>query len=93
MQRMPGSRLVGQDASCAARSSPSCSTPTSPGEPQALTVGTVEADGQWSPAPALPITVNRYEMTVSFRFTALGEGDWTIDDVYVDPYKKGRPAL
>jgi hypothetical protein len=63
------------------------------GEPQSVAIGTLEADGEWAPAPPLPITVNTYEMTVAFRFTAVGEGDWTIDDVYVDPYRKGRPAL
>jgi hypothetical protein len=21
------------------------------------------------------------------------DGEWTIDDVYVDPYRKGRPTL
>lgn len=62
------------------------------GEPQTLTIGTLDGDGEWAPAPALPITANTYEMAISFRFTALDEGDWTIDDVYVDPYKKGRPA-
>jgi hypothetical protein len=58
------------------------------GEPQSLTVGTLAADGEWAPAPALPITANTYEMAVAFRFTAAG-GDWTVDDVYVDPYRKG----
>ena len=62
------------------------------GVEQALPIGTVEGDTDWAPSGALPITVNTYEMTVAFRFTAL-DGDWTIDDVYVDPYKKGRPTL
>ena len=62
------------------------------GVEQALPIGTVEGDTDWAPSDALPITVNTYEMTVAFRFTAL-DGDWTIDDVYVDPYKKGRPTL
>ena len=39
----------------------------------------------------MPITVNMYEMTVAFRFTAQGTGSsWLIDDVFVDPYRKGR---
>jgi hypothetical protein len=62
------------------------------GEPQSLTIGTLEGDGEWAPSPALPITANTYEMAVAFRFTALGDGDWTVDDVYIDPYRKGRPA-
>jgi hypothetical protein len=29
-------------------------------------------------------------MNVAFRFTAQGDGStWLIDDVYVDPYRKG----
>ena len=62
------------------------------GEPASLTIGTLDGDGEWAPSPALPITANTYEMAVAFRFTAVGEGDWTVDDVYIDPYKKGRPA-
>jgi hypothetical protein len=63
------------------------------GEEQSLTIGTLSGDGEWAPTDALPITANTYEMAVAFRFTALGEGDWTIDDVYIDPYRKGRPSL
>ncbi len=38
----------------------------------------------------LAIVANTTEMDVQFRFTALGAGsEWLIDDVYVDPYKKG----
>jgi hypothetical protein len=59
---------------------------------RALTIGTVvsdEADG-WTPVAPLPITANTYEMRVAFRFTAQGPGSaWRIDDVYVDPYRKG----
>ena len=49
----------------------------------------IDGPAEWGPSDILPITVNTYEMTVSFRFTALS-GDWAIDDVYVDPYRKGR---
>jgi hypothetical protein len=58
---------------------------------QALPIGVVEGGTEWAPAPALPITANTYEMTVAFRFTALS-GDVSIDDVYVDPYRKGRAS-
>jgi hypothetical protein len=59
---------------------------------QALTIGTIASDGalEWTPVGSLPITANTYEMNVSFRFTARGTGAaWLIDDVYVDPYRKG----
>jgi hypothetical protein len=59
---------------------------------QAVPIGTVTGSAEWAPTDALPITVNTYEMTVAFRFTALS-GDWAIDDLYVDPYKKGRPGV
>jgi hypothetical protein len=62
------------------------------GVDRALTIGTVvsdEADG-WTPVTPLPITANTYEMRVAFRFTAQGPGsEWQVDDVYVDPYRKG----
>jgi hypothetical protein len=64
------------------------------GEPQSLTIGSVVGATalEWTPIDALPIIVNVYEMTVSFRFTAQGTGsEWLVDDVYVDPYRKGRP--
>jgi hypothetical protein len=62
------------------------------GEPQKLRIGTVTSDAapDWTPVTPLPITANTTEMDVAFQFTALGAGsEWTIDDVYVDPYKKG----
>jgi hypothetical protein len=63
------------------------------GEPQSLTIGTVagETAGEWTAVVPMPITVNLYEMAVAFRFTAQGDGSaWLVDDVYVDPYRKGR---
>ena len=59
------------------------------GAEQALPIGVMQGGSEWAPSDALPITANTYEMTVAFRFTAL-EGDWAIDDVFVDPYRKGR---
>jgi hypothetical protein len=51
-------------------------------------IGVLRGPGEWAPSEILPIVVNTYEMTVAFRFTAR-RGDWAIDDVYVDPYRKG----
>lgn len=47
-------------------------------------------DDDWAPSPPLLVVGNLLDDEVSFRFTATGLGGaWTIDDVYVDPYKKG----
>lgn len=47
-------------------------------------------DDDWSPSPPLPVVGNLLDDEVSFRFTAGGlGGSYVIDDVYVDPYKKG----
>ena len=65
------------------------------GEPQSLTIGTVagEVTGEWTAVLPMAIVANVYEMTVAFRFTAQGtDSTWLIDDVYVDPYRKGRDA-
>jgi hypothetical protein len=62
------------------------------GEPGQLRIGTVVADEapDWTAVAPLPITANTTEMDVRFRFTAIGAGsEWLVDDVYVDPYKKG----
>jgi hypothetical protein len=62
------------------------------GDPQSLPIGVVAAAaaGEWAPTVPMPITANVYEMAVAFRFTAQGTGSsWLIDDVYVDPYRKG----
>jgi hypothetical protein len=62
------------------------------GNEQALPIGTVTSEStlDWTPVAPLPITANTYEMTVAFRFTAHGpDNEWLIDDVFVDPYRKG----
>lgn len=62
------------------------------GNAQALPIGTVSGEStlDWTPVASLPITANTYEMTVAFRFTAHGpDNEWLIDDVFVDPYRKG----
>jgi hypothetical protein len=47
-------------------------------------------DDDRSPSPPLLVVGNLLDDEVSFRFTATGlGGSWTIEEVYVDPYKKG----
>jgi hypothetical protein len=63
------------------------------GVTRSLPVGLIGAGDTWSPTPVMPILVNLLSLTgdqrVAFRFTAADDGgEWTIDDVYVDPYKK-----
>jgi hypothetical protein len=63
------------------------------GGQRSLAVGTVAARSSWAPTAVMPVVVNLLSLLgdqdVSFRFTPVGDGKWTIDDVYVDPYKKG----
>ena len=58
-----------------------------------LPVGLVTARSEWAPTPVVPVVVNLLSLLgdqqVAFRFSAGNGGEWTIDDVYVDPYKKG----
>jgi hypothetical protein len=59
-------------------------------------VGVVSAGSDWQPTAQIPIVVNLLNLpvlsdgssNVAFQFTTLGSGgDWTIDDVYLDPFK------
>ena len=51
------------------------------------TVGDFQAGADWQPTEILPISADVSGQTfVSFQFTPEGNGDWQIDDVYVDPY-------
>ena len=61
---------------------------------RSLPVGVVAAGSSWAPTPVMPVVVNLLSLLgdqdVAFRFTPVGGGgEWSIDDVYVDPYKKG----
>lgn len=64
------------------------------GNVRSLPIGVVSPTGQWSPTLPAPVLVNLLpllpgEMTpVAFRFTARGTAAWTIDDVYVDPWRR-----
>jgi hypothetical protein len=51
--------------------------------------GLLQGD-EWAPSLPLPVLANLVDDEVAFRFTATGLGSArVIDDVYVDPYKKG----
>jgi hypothetical protein len=57
--------------------------------PVGVVLGLVQGD-EWSPSLPQPVVANLIDGEVRFRFTAGGLGSsWVIDDVYVDPYKKG----
>ncbi len=63
------------------------------GKEKSVTLGAVRGDDDWSPSEILPMRVNEladdYDnaMWVSLRFTSKGNSTWTIDDVYVDPFR------
>ena len=62
------------------------------GRQKSVTLGAVRGDDTWAPSEILPMRVNELAedgagLSVSLRFTAKGKSTWTIDDVYVDPYK------
>jgi hypothetical protein len=64
------------------------------GIPLTLPIGTVGAGSDWAPSDQVPVLVNLltllHSSNVQLQFTPLdGGGDWSIDDVYVDPYSKG----
>lgn len=57
--------------------------------PVGVLLGLLE-DEDWGPSSPLPVVANLIDDEVRFRFSAGGIGSsWVIDDVYVDPYKKG----
>jgi hypothetical protein len=54
-----------------------------------LPIGLVPAGREWAPSPPLLLAVNLLGAdSVAFKFAADG-GSWSVDDVYVDPYRKG----
>lgn len=69
---------------------------TSLGPTVALPIGvTANLSRSWSPTLPMPVLVNLLTLLdgstdVRLRFTAIGlASSWEIDDVYVDPYRKG----
>ena len=62
------------------------------GKPKSVTLGTMRGGGDWAASDVLPMRVNERAgadnaLSVSLRFTPRGNGDWQIDDVYVDPFR------
>lgn len=59
----------------------------------AIRVGDVRAGATWAPIDALDAIVNRMAisqndvMSVRWRFTPKGAGNWLIDDFYIDPFR------
>ncbi len=64
------------------------------GQILALPIGGALGHARWAPTLPLPVVANLLPVLpgehtlVAFRFTAAGSA-WVIDDVYVDPYRKG----
>ncbi|MDP8907707.1 MAG: hypothetical protein M3N47_01025 [Chloroflexota bacterium] len=66
------------------------------GERRAAVIGELVAGEMWAPTLQMPLLANGLALTsdnkamIALRFTPLGlGGDWRIDDVYADPYRKG----
>ena len=62
---------------------------------KSVRLAAVAAGATWAPSPAVDMVVNEIApdygnaLPVSLRFTARGTGTWQIDDVFVDPYRRG----
>ena len=58
-------------------------------------IGLLNASSRWQPTIPMPVVANLLALlpdgntAVAFRFTPQdSSGDWRIDDVYVDPYRR-----
>lgn len=67
---------------------------TSAGNVASLPVGVVTPSSKWQPSLPLPILASLLPLLpgeqtpVAFRFRPIGGATWTIDDVYLDPYRR-----
>ena len=64
------------------------------GLPIELPIGSVAGTEAWEPSLPVPIVVNLLSLIgdqdVTFRFRAADDGgEWSIDDLHIDPYSKG----
>ena len=66
------------------------------GSSRALPIGAYFGTSAWQPTTPLAVIANNFALLpgesvdVAFRFTPLGgSGRWSIDDVYVDPFRHG----
>jgi hypothetical protein len=63
------------------------------GREWSLPVGLVAATGAWAPTSALRTVIDILAgvsgagIQASFRFKPIGSGVWSVDDVYVDPFR------
>jgi hypothetical protein len=63
------------------------------GGKRSIRIASPAGAGTWSPSNVVPVVVNRLAahrgnaMRVLLRFAPRGAGAWTIDDVYVDPFR------
>jgi hypothetical protein len=62
---------------------------------RSVRLATIAGGSSWAPTPIVPMLVNEIApdyanaLPVSLRFTVRGSGNWQIDDVFVDPYRRG----
>ena len=67
---------------------------TAGGDVVSLPVGTVANGGSWQVTSPMLVVANLLPLLpgehtpVAFRFTAQGGADWSVDDVWVDPYSR-----
>ena len=66
------------------------------GAPVTVPLATVMAGAAWQPSQQVPVLLNLLNAPVAsdgstsvrFAFTPVGGGgDWSVDDVYLDPFK------
>lgn len=64
------------------------------GRPWALPIALVPAASDWQPTAPHPVVADLLALLrepgapLSFRFRPVGEADWQIDDVYLDPQRR-----
>jgi hypothetical protein len=65
------------------------------GRKRATPIGTYAGTSTWQPTTPLAVIANLFTLLpgmhddIAFRFTPLDDDNWSIDDVYVDPFRHG----